>query len=243
MRVAIMQPTYLGWMGYFSLIDSVDTFVFHDDVKYNHQSWQQRNRIKTENGPLWLTVPVLTSGRSGQLILEAEINEDEDWEHKHRASIETNYASASHFSQLGDWFDETYAQEWTSLCELNEHVVASLADQLGLESDFVFASELDLEGRKAHKLVKICHALGADEYLSPLGSRDYIESNNPFPEEGVDLCYQHYEHPTYRQLHGKFMSHLSIIDLLLNEGADSLSILREGQKTPYTHGEALEVEV
>lgn len=243
MRIAIMQPTYLGWIGYFSLIDRVDAFVFHDDVKYNHQSWQQRNRIKTQDGPMWLTVPVLTSGRSGQLILEAEINDEEDWEHKHQASIHTNYASAQYLSDLGDWLDETYSQDWTSLCDLNVHVVTTLTDKLEIEADFVFASELDLEGRKAHKLIKICNALGADEYFSPLGSKDYIESDNPFPDAGINLFYQNYDHPTYSQLHGEFISHLSVIDLLMNEGPDSLPIIREGQKTPYTSEEARDIDI
>lgn len=237
-----MQPTYLPWMGYFALIDQVDTFVLLDDVKFNKRSWQQRNRIKTDDGPMWLTVPVLTSGRSGQLIQEVEISADERWTSKHLKSVQLNYASAAHYSWLEPWLEEVYAREWTKLRALNEHIIQTLSEKLDLEADFVFASELGVKGRKAHRLVNICQALGATEYLSPLGSREYIEADNPFPEAGIDLYYQHFEHPTYQQLHGDFVSHMSVIDLMLNEGPGSLEIIRLGERAPYTSEEASQVE-
>lgn len=237
-----MQPTYLPWMGYFALIDQVDTFVLLDDVKFNKRSWQQRNRIKTDDGPMWLTVPVLTSGRSEQFIQEVEISTNERWRSKHLKSVQLNYASAAHYSWLEPWLEEVYEREWTKLRALNGHIIKTLSEKLELEADFVFASELGVKGRKAHRLVNICQVLGATEYLSPLGSREYIEADNPFPEAGIDLYYQHFEHPTYQQLHGDFVSHMSVIDLMLNEGPSSLEIIRSGERAPYTSEEVRQVE-
>jgi hypothetical protein len=239
MRIAIMQPTYLPWMGYFALVDQVDTFVLLDDVEFNERSWQQRNKIKATDGPMWLTVPVLKSGRRGQTIQEVEINTDERWQDKHRKSIEFNYAGAEYVSDLEDWLHQTYDEaEWERLCALNVHVITTLTDRLGLEVDFVRSSEVDASGQKANRLVDLCQALGASEYLSPLGSREYIREDNPFPSTDVDLLYQHFEHPTYEQQHGDFVSHMSVVDLMLNEGDESRAILRSGEREPYTAEEA-----
>jgi hypothetical protein len=233
---------YLPWMGYFALIDQVDTFVLLDDVEYSHQSWQQRNRIKTDDGSMWLTVPVITSWRSGQEIQEAEINTDERWQEKHRKSIQFNYAGANYLSEMADWLESTYEQEWENLCALNVHGIKTLAAKLDLEVEYVLSSSLNAAGQKTERLVNICRELGATEYLSPLGSREYIAEDNPFPEAGIELRYQNFEHPTYEQQHGDFVSHMSVIDLLLNEGPESRSILRSGERRPYTSEEAKEVE-
>jgi len=243
MRAAIMQPTYLPWSGYFALVDQVDVFVFLDDVEFTAQSWQQRNRIKTDDGPLWLTVPVIKRGRSGQEIREVEINNRERWRDKHRKSIKFNYSPADHYGDHEEWLSDTYEREWSELCPLNTHVVESLSEELGIDAEFLLSANLEAEGRKASRLVDICREIGADEYLSPLGSAEYIEADNPFPDAGIELLYQHYEHPTWTQLHGEFVSHMSVVDLLLNEGPDSRSIIRSGEREPYTSGEVRREEL
>lgn len=229
-----MQPTYLPWIGYFSLIDQVDVLVFLDDVEFSHQSWQQRNRIKTDDGPMWLTVPVITSGRSGQIIREVEINTEERWRPKHRRSIHFNYANAEYYSEHDKWLEEVYNREWEKLCELNIFLIEDLMRKLGMEVNIIFSSNLDAAGEKSHRLVNICKEIGAPEYLSPLGSKDYIENENPFPEAGIDLRYHSFEHPEYDQLYNGFVSHMSIIDLILNAGPNSISVIREGQLKPHT---------
>src|SRR5579864_5457599 len=97
MKVAISQPTYLPWLGYLDLIDQVDTFVLLDNVQFEKQSWQQRNRIKTPTGLQWLTVPVIFKGRFGQHIQDVEIRED--FAAKHLRALELNYRRAQYFDQ------------------------------------------------------------------------------------------------------------------------------------------------
>ena len=94
-----MQPTYLPWLGYFVLINRSDVFVFLDSVQFDKRSWQQRNRIKTPNGELMLTVPVLTKGRFNQNICDAIIDKSQKFEKKHFSSIRSNYMK-SKYSKL-----------------------------------------------------------------------------------------------------------------------------------------------
>src|ERR1039458_566873 len=98
MRIAVTQPPYLPWIGYFDLIDDVDTFVVLDTVQFEKQSWQQRNRIKTPAGLLWLTVPVVFRGLLEQKIMEVEIRDVEFWR-KHLRGIEVNYGRAPFFDE------------------------------------------------------------------------------------------------------------------------------------------------
>jgi hypothetical protein len=240
MRIAIMQPMYLPWTGYFALMDQVDAFVFLDDVQFNHRSWQQRNRIKSPSGPIWLTVPVRTKGHREQLIHEVEINSDEPWQRKHVKAISNNYSKAQWIPEYQARLEETLQYPWASLCDLTISLINDLARFLGIQTSTIHASELKTTGKKVSKLINICQRLGADEYLSPIGSFAYIEADNRFPDAGIRLLYQNYEHPTYRQLYGGFVSHLSIVDLLLNEGSHSLEIIRAGERTPQTSEEMRE---
>lgn len=240
MRVAIMQPTYLPWSGYLSLIDEVDTFVFLDDAEFSAQSWQQRNRVKGPDGAQWLTVPVRKRGRADQLIREARINQDEPWQRRHVRTIFQLYARAPYMSTHRSWLDVAYGRDYTFLLELNLWFVSLIMDKIGIQADLLLSSEMPAKGKRADRLVSICEHLGAEEYLSPLGSFDYLDKANPFPSAGIRLVYQQFTHPVYHQLHGSFESHLSVLDLLLNEGPNSLSLIRSGQGEPCSHEEVRE---
>ncbi|MEZ4888842.1 MAG: WbqC family protein [Chitinophagales bacterium] len=238
MRIAIMQPTYLPWMGYFDLIDRTDQFVFLDDVQFDHRSWQQRNRIKTSSGELMLTVPVLQKKKFEQEIRDVQTNSTAKWLKKHLISIERNYQKAPFFGVLFPLLKATYEKHSLSLLPLNTELIRCFSDFLGIKTNFLLSSTLNTEGQKAEKLFQICEKLGATEYLSPVGSFNYIEENNLFPANNIQLYYQHFEHPTYSQLYGDFLPYMSIVDLLFNEGAEKgLEILRSGQKLFYTHEE------
>ena len=120
MKVAISQPTYLPWMGYFDLMDQVDVFVILDSVQFEKRSWQQRNRIKTLAGLQWLTVPVAVRGKQGQLIHEVEIQEPAFWEN-HLRNIELNYRRTPHFETYYTQFANVYKESLSSfrLVDLN----------------------------------------------------------------------------------------------------------------------------
>jgi hypothetical protein len=142
----------------------------------------------------------------------------------------------SHFPELRDIL--RYPEP--SLCALNVRLIKWVAQVLGIEARFVLASESGATGKRSDLLVDICRRLGADTYLSPLGSLDYLAQDYPvFDANGISLVFHHYDHPVYSQLFEPFIPYASVIDLLFNEGDGSLEIIRSGRRTPYTIQEAL----
>lgn len=228
-----MQPTYLPWIGYFDLMDSADIFVLLDTVQFEKQSWQQRNRIKTgEAESKWLTVPVVQGLK--QKISDVRIETSNPWRRKHWGTIHQHYRQAPYWNQYSDGLSELYFREWDYLFDWNVAVITFLKEQFGIKTQVLRASQMPVSGDRVGLLVNICHYVNADVYLSPVGSAEYIEENNIFSSEDIALVYQRFAHPVYRQLYGEFITHMSAIDLLFNEGPASLGIIRSGRGT-YGH--------
>lgn len=229
MRVAIMQPTYLPWIGFLAMIDQVDHFVFLDDVAFNDRSWQQRNYIRAGADKLMLTVPVLKKGRRGQCIRDVEITPDGTFPEGHLRSIQMAYAKAPFFNVYAPALFEIMQRECSRLCELTLAITRWLMDAFGITTLTMRASAMDVDGSKADRLVGICQKLGADRYLSAPGSRDYIEDSGAFQAANISVDYHDYAHPQYRQSGDSFLPYLGAIDLLFNEGGEvGLGILRSG---------------
>jgi hypothetical protein len=233
MKIAICQPTYLSWIGYFDLIDQVDVFVLLDDVQFEKQSWQQRNRIKTPTGLQWLTVPVIFRGRSGQLIKDVEIRDNEFWR-DHSRAIELNYRRSRFF--------DTYFHALTShlvtkasarLVDLNLQLIKWLMEVIGIKTRLVVSSWQKQTGKRTEFLANICRSLNATQYISPIGSAAYLlEEQDLMLNRGIDVVFQNFEHPEYRQIFPPFLPFASAIDLIFNEGDRSLEILRSGRRDP-----------
>jgi hypothetical protein len=220
--IAIMQPTYLPWLGYFDLIDRSDIFVLLDSVQFDKRSWQQRNRIKTPNGELMLTVPVLTKGRSDQNICDVMIDKSQNFEKKHFSSIRENYKKTKYYEKYIEELENIYNKKIDRLSDLNTTLIRWLSSNIGIDTEFLFSSDLNAKGSKTELLFDICNILNGDHYLSPAGSKDYIEKNNLFSKNGIKLSYQNYRHSTYNQLFDDFIPYMSVIDFLFNEGDKSL---------------------
>jgi len=227
--VAVMQPTFLPWIGYFDLIDQSDRFVFLDSVQFSKQSWQQRNRVKGLNGEQWLTVPVLTKGLSNQSISEVKINQNAKFKEKTIKNITQIYRKAPFFDFYIDELSHILLKSYVFLADLNIELILWICRQLEIKTEMIRSSSLKAKGKKVELLINICKELNADTYLSTPGSKVYIEENNLFPSNGIDLAYHAYEHPVYHQSRGKFIPYMSVIDLLFNEGHLSLSIIRSGR--------------
>lgn len=224
--VAIHQPNYLPWLGYFYKIINCDAFVFLDNVQYEKNSFINRNKIKTSQGASWSTVDIITKGRYGQLISEVMINNNISWNKKHWKSINQNYSKAPYLNSCKAVFESIYQKRWEKLVDLNEHLIVSICRILGIENTkFLKASDLDVSGKGTELLVNICQVVGAVTYLSGFGGAKYIEEDR-FREAGIGLKYYDFKHPIYHQLWGDFIPNLSIIDLLFNEGERSLLILK-----------------
>ncbi|UCG69084.1 MAG: WbqC family protein [Thermoplasmata archaeon] len=225
MIVAIHQPNYIPWIGYFHKIYNSDIFVFLDDVQYPKGQLVNRNKIRTAAGETYLNVPVLTKGFSKQLINEVQIDNHVNWRKKHWKSIFYNYNKAQYFDSFSPFFKELYKKEWEKLCELNEYIIKNITEMMGIETSFIRSTELDIEGKSTERLVNIVMAVGGDTYLSGTGAKSYTDENM-FQENGLNLKYQDFHHPYYNQLFGAFIPKMSIIDMLFNEGKKSLDLIR-----------------
>lgn len=226
--VAIMQPTYLPWLGYFALMDRVDIFVFLDSVQFERRSWQQRNRIKGPHGEQTLTVPVFTKGLREQRINEVRIDPSAGFPEKHVRAIQHAYASAPHFESHGPGLAEILRRHHNHLADLTIELIQWLAGKLGIITQSMRSSSLKATGRKADLLADICRMLGAEQYVSPPGARPYLEDSDAFDRLEIPIIYNDFCHPAYPQGHGVFQSHLSVVDLLFNVGVDSRAVINEG---------------
>ncbi|MHB8771655.1 MAG: WbqC family protein [Syntrophales bacterium] len=224
MIVAVHQPQYLPWLGYFDKIDRADVFVLLDTVQYKKNEWQNRNRIKTADGWQWITVPV--TYRFPQRIHEVAVNNRERWQHKQRQAIVSNYRKAPFWDEVAPFVEEILAPGWEMLAGLNIFGVKRLAAILGIETPLYVASELgEFPDDPDERLIAITKHFGADTYLAGSGGRGYMDLDR-YGRSGVKVLVQEFAHPAYGQMFGAFEPCLSILDLLFNQGGESLTILR-----------------
>jgi len=227
----IMQPTYLPWLGYFDLIDQSDVFIFLDNVQFEKQSWQQRNRIKTKKGLEWLTIPSITKGRLHQLINEVEIASSKMFPRNHLRTIEMIYKQAVYFEHNFVELYKIMTAGLNLLCDLNISIIKWLSSVIGIPANFIHSSDLKPEGKRSSLLVDLCKKTGANNYLSTPGAKEYLIADyQKFSDAGIEVWLHNYEHPEYRQLYFPFMPYASVIDLLFNEGERSLEIIRSGRR-------------
>jgi hypothetical protein len=225
--VGILQPGYLPWLGFFEQVHRCDIFVLYDDVQFEKGSWRNRNRIKTPNGPQWLTVPVLLKGQGLPLIKDVAINSSESWQKKHIRAITQNYSKSPFLGRYGEDLFEMLDRPWRFLIDLDLELVNWLTEQLGISTQMVLASALGVHGSNVQRLINIIQSLGGDHFYEGSAGQSYIDVG-VFEEAGISVSFQEYNHPRYPQLYGDFISHLSVIDLLFNCGPDSLDILTGG---------------
>ena len=228
MIVAVHQPQYLPWLGYFDKMDRADLFVLLDTVQFKKNEWQNRNRIKTAHGWQWLTVPV--AYRFPQRINQVKITPRTHWARKHLLALRTNYSKAPYFLDYFDPFEKIVSKPWQEIATLNIRLVRALAELLVIPTPLRLASELDdfPEGPD-ERLIAICRHLGAEVYLAGMGGKGYMNLEK-FEKAGIEVRFQQFKHPVYPQLYGDFLPNLSVADLLFNCGKQSLRIIREARK-------------
>jgi hypothetical protein len=221
------QPVYLPWLGLFHKIALADQFVSFNQVQYQPKDWNNRNRIKTTNDIIWLSVPVLRKNYLEKTISEIEINNNVPWGRKHWKTLVLNYGKAPYFSEYADYFEEIYNKEWKTLVELNETMLRWFLKTLGINVAMHLAGDFNFVGEKSDLVLNMCLELNADTYIFGAQGEDYADVES-FCNAGVKPIFQDYQHPEYSQNNGDFSSHLGIIDLLFNCGPDSLEILMSG---------------
>ena len=232
--LAIAQPTFLPWLGWFDLADQVDRLVILDDVSFSKQSWQQRNRIRTQSGLDFITVPVKKSGRFGQHIVDCELANQMFLE-KILNSLKANYAKSSFFKEYFESFESTFRLSASNnfLVELNCNMIYWIADVLQVKTPMVRSTTLNVGGERGEHVAGICQDVGAKLYLSPAGAEDYlIEDRRAFDSRDIEIQFHVYDHPVYEQRFDPFIPFASAIDLIFNCGPNAAAIMRSGRRVP-----------
>lgn len=226
--IGVLQPVYLPWLGYFEQMDRVDHFIFQDDVQYTTRDWRNRNRIKSREGPVWLTVPVRKASLDTR-ICDIEINYQTPWPQKHLKAIELNYARAPGLDvvekTLGGAFDARPAR----LADLTIALAEALAARFSIEVETSRSSAVprEAEGDLDNRLIELARAHEATHVYYGASSAAYVEPER-FRPYGIEVVFQDYRHPEYPQQFAGFASHMSAIDLLMNAPDEAREILLSG---------------
>ncbi|WP_166921700.1 WbqC family protein [Flavobacterium poyangense] len=224
-KIAVLQSNYIPWKGYFDLIHQVDEFIIYDRMQYTKNDWRNRNKIKTSKGTEWLTIPVRVES------LHQKINEikiiDFKWTKKHRATLQTNYGKAKCFTETKDFIFDLYdhASSLKFLSEINYFFIKSICDYLKINTKISLSTDYNLIEGKTERLVDLCMQANASHYISGPSAKNYIDEKL-FVNNGIDLQWMDYSnYKEYQQMNPPFDHAVSILDLIFNEGLQSMEYI------------------
>lgn len=223
--VCIIQPSYLPWLGYFDQMRLADIFVFFDDVQFDKGGWRNRNRLLGREGPQWITAPVKKNGTFPTILKEMEIHSS-PWQQKHLNMLKSLYGKAPFFDWCYPALDKLLSRKkYRWLVDLNINSIMTLSGLIGFSPDTRLSSEIGfVDAGRTERLVEICSNLKATRYISSDASKAYMKEEL-WNEAGIELVYQNYPHPTYRQFGRRFVSHLSAVDALMFVGPGAASFV------------------
>jgi hypothetical protein len=219
------QPAYLPWLGFFHKAALSDVLCIVDSAAYSRYDFVNRNRIKTDAGPMWLTVPVHVQ-HPARRIRELRIA-GAAWQRKHVAAIRQSYGRAPYFDDYAAGLERLLLKPRAFLCELDDDLLRFFLRALKIDVSMIAASDYDFTGRKSDYVLNMCRGVGADTFLFGVRGREYADVD-AFRAAGIRPVFQEYRHPQYRQRYGEFVPCLSVIDLLFNEGPQSLEVIFSG---------------
>ncbi len=229
MKLAAMQPHFFPWCGYFGLLDFVDEFVILDDIQFNKRSWQQRNRINLFNKPFLLTVPVLSKNKFNQIIKDVEIDSLSNYKKKQKKILSDAYSSRPFFEKYFLEISKIYDKDHKLLIDLNLDILNFFIKVLKINTKIVFKSKLNINSKKENMIKDICELRGCSEYVSPLGSENYL---NLLKNKNLKfkICYYEFNCIPYFIENGTFLPQLSCIDLVFSIGDKSINYIRDNFK-------------
>ena len=209
------QPAYLPWLGYLEKIMRSDLYIYVDTVQFEHRSFINRNKIKTANGSMWLTVPVLSKGHRSANLLDLRINNDSDWQKKHFASICLNYKKAPYYKEYIDKIAPFYEKKYEMFTDFCYEYTLFWFRELNITTKVIRLKDLDVEGKKSELVLDMCQKVQADTYISGALGRDYMD-DDLFKRNSIHVIYQDYKPQSYPQLWGTFIPCLSVLDFVMN---------------------------
>ena len=219
MIVGIHQPNYLPYLGFFDKMRKSDVFIIYDDAQFNKGDFQHRNKIRIFNGWKWLTVPVEKKHIPiNQIKIKngAKIN-GVKWQNAHLKEIHDNYRKAPYYLELGKELCEIYEQQYDLLIDLNMRLIDFLMKSFDIDTEIVYSSEFGFKSNSTEKLVDLVSVVDGDVYLSGPSGKNYLDIES-FNNEDIQVIFQEFEHPVYRQQYEGFIPNMSAMDALFNIG-------------------------
>ena len=229
-KIAILQSNYIPWKGYFDIMGSVDEFIIYDEMQYTKNDWRNRNKIKTTNGLIWLTIPVKIE-KLNQKINETKIA-DNKWYIKHKNSLQTNYGKATKFKECKDFIFNIYEQasRLDYISEINYTFLNELNKFLKISTKISFSTDYNIGDGKTERLINICKQSNSNIYLSGPSAKNYIDEAL-FTKNNINLeWFDYIGYKEYEQLYPPFEHGVSILDLIFNTGEDAYKFLKSTKK-------------
>ena len=224
MKVAIHQPEYLPWLGYFHKMVNCDKYVILDNVQFAKNNWQNRNLLCDKKGnTFWSTVPVKLSGNSKQLISEIKIDYVRSWQNKLYEQIRHSYGKAKYFNIIDSELKDIFFKSHENLIDLNLEIINLIMKYLEISTPIIKASEIGAKGRKSELLLDICKKLNASSYYSGPSGKNYLNIEI-FQNHKISVEFQEFIHPEY--FSPFFIKNLSSLDLIMHNGPKSIEIIR-----------------
>ena len=230
-KILITQSNYLPWKGYFHNILKADICVIFDDMQYTRRDWRNRNYIKTPNGLQWITIPVEVKGKYFQKINETRIT-DTKWVKDHLSQFHYNYAKAPFYKEVIPWLEKHFLEvsKMELLTEINVYLLKEICKVLNIKTKIIDSRQFHLKEDKTARLVDICKALNATEYLTGPAAKSYMDENQ-FLRENIKLSYLSYDgYPEYSQLFSTFEHGVTILDLFFNCGFNVLDKIKKHEE-------------
>lgn len=221
--IAIHQPNYIPWLGYFYKIYQSDVFVYLDDAQFSNEGLHNYTYIKTVKGSFRLKYPVQQS--LGDKINEVHPKDELGWKEKHLNIIEVNYNKANYFTEVFSDYRELILSGYSDVAALNIAIIDFFAEKLGIKTDYIKASDLNIKYSKTQKIIEICHVLGCNVYYSGTGAKAY-QKEEDFISSGIDLRYSIFKQFQYPQLWEGFQSNITALDYFMNCGYDWDRVLK-----------------
>lgn len=221
-KVAIHQPNFFPWLGFFDKLRRADMFILMDNVQFPKKggTWTNRVRLSVSGNPAWVTMPVKRDYHGYRLISEMEIDDSVPWRNKLVANLKCNYSIAPYFDQTMEFLEPLIFFPSSSVSEFNIHTITAIASLAGWEKKLIYGSSLDVQGNATELLISMLKAVGGTAYLCGGGAEGY-QIDNKFEEADIQLIYQNFTHPTYLQFgSNEFSAGLSVMDALMYTGLE-----------------------
>ena len=229
--VVIHQPDFVPYLGFFHRLLYADLYVVLDHVQFvngSTRAWTHRDKIKTPHGERWLSISVRKAPRD-TAINQVMLSTETDWRVANLRLLETNYKQSAFFHEIMPEVEALYGRPCSYLSEFTLQSIEMLMDMLDLSVPMVLSSKLNPHGSKNELLIDLLGKVGATHYLSGVGARAYFDPT-PFQSAGIEVIWQHFDHPIYPQLFGEFVPYLSSLDMLFNCGTQRSRALLRGDK-------------